>query len=173
MWVDGQLLIDRWTDNAAPGDANGDGTVDSTDFAVLRANFGTAGGLDKGDFNGDGRVSFADFQVLERAFGATTSPVEDTGAITLSAAGVYDIRVEYYQMGGPGSVKLEWQPPGRGREVVPGSQLYAPVAAGSASQSGEARGVVAPSTATTAFSTARVVRPKAKPLRQGVVSVLA
>jgi hypothetical protein len=165
VWVDGQLLIDRWADNPAPGDANGDGTVDSADFGVLYANFGAAGGREKGDFNGDGQVTFADFQILERTYGTTTSPVENTGVITLAAAGAYDIKVEYYQKGGPGSLKLEWQPPGRGREVVPVSQLYAPAEPAPAMAAALPL-QVAPATSTPVFSTVKVFRPKTKPIRR-------
>jgi hypothetical protein len=54
-----------------PGDANGDGTVDLSDFTILRNNFGTAMGatLSDGDFNGDGMIDLADFTILRNNFG--------------------------------------------------------------------------------------------------------
>ena len=67
------------------GDANLDGHVNSTDFNILRSNFGrnfvtwTAG-----DFTGDRRVNFEDFQILETYFDsappapAPPSPIRPT-----------------------------------------------------------------------------------------------
>jgi hypothetical protein len=49
------------------GDANGDGQVSLTDFAILKANFGKSGGA--GDFNEDGIVDLNDFQLLKTNFG--------------------------------------------------------------------------------------------------------
>jgi hypothetical protein len=55
---------------AIPGDANGDGTVNLSDFLVLRRNFGQSVGFAGGDFNGDGTVNLSDFLILRRNFGS-------------------------------------------------------------------------------------------------------
>ena len=63
------------TDRLA-GDANGDGSVTIADFAILRANFGSAGTFETGDFNEDGSVTIADFAILRANFGTTVSSAE-------------------------------------------------------------------------------------------------
>ena len=51
------------------GDANLDGRVNSTDFNILRSNFGrNFVTWSAGDFTGDHRVAFEDFQILETSF---------------------------------------------------------------------------------------------------------
>jgi O-glycosyl hydrolase len=57
---------------AIPGDANGDGRVNLSDFLILRRNFGSTSpeGFADGDFNGDGRVNLSDFLILRSNFGA-------------------------------------------------------------------------------------------------------
>jgi hypothetical protein len=53
-----------------PGDANGDGVVNLSDFLILRRNFGNGdSGFGEGDFNGDGVVNLSDFLILRRNFG--------------------------------------------------------------------------------------------------------
>ena len=52
-----------------PGDANGDGVVDLTDFGILKANFGAGTARAQGDFNADGAVDLTDFGVLKDNFG--------------------------------------------------------------------------------------------------------
>jgi len=48
-----------------PGDANGDGTVDSMDINIVAANWGTAGAAwSAGDFTGDGHVDSFDMNVI-------------------------------------------------------------------------------------------------------------
>ncbi len=72
---DSDILL--WTppsiDDVLPGDANFDGVVSILDFALLRANFGTADPayFATGDFNGDGGVSILDFAILRANFGGT------------------------------------------------------------------------------------------------------
>ena len=57
------------------GDANLDGTVTLSDFAILRSNFGKTGmQWDQGDFNYDGTVSLSDFAILRSNFGKTLGP---------------------------------------------------------------------------------------------------
>ncbi|MFO0899529.1 MAG: LamG-like jellyroll fold domain-containing protein [Pirellulales bacterium] len=57
---------------ALPGDADFDGDVDLNDFALLKANFGAAGGPADGDFDGDGQIDLNDFAVLKANFGRRT-----------------------------------------------------------------------------------------------------
>ncbi len=58
------------------GDATLAGTVNLSDFGVLRANFGKTSGAqwDQGDFNYDGQVNLADFGILRANFGQSLSP---------------------------------------------------------------------------------------------------
>jgi acetyl esterase/lipase len=63
------FIADRLGPPRLPGDANGDGSVNLSDFLVLRRNFGSSGGFDDGDFNGDGTVNLSDFLILRRNFG--------------------------------------------------------------------------------------------------------
>jgi hypothetical protein len=67
------------------GDANLDGHVNSTDFNILRSNFGrNFVTWSAGDFTGDRRVTFEDFQILETSFDsaspapAPASPIRPT-----------------------------------------------------------------------------------------------
>jgi len=52
-----------------PGDLNADGTVDSSDYALLQKNLGGVGGFTRGDLNATGAIDFKDLQLLEREFG--------------------------------------------------------------------------------------------------------
>ena len=53
-----------------PGDANGDGTVDLSDFVILRNNFGgETAAFSLGDFNSDGEIDLGDFVILRNNFG--------------------------------------------------------------------------------------------------------
>ncbi|HLA84943.1 MAG TPA: dockerin type I domain-containing protein, partial [Thermoguttaceae bacterium] len=55
-----------------PGDADGNGTVDAGDAAVLSAHWGQSGvGWDEGDFNDDGWVNALDASILAANWGAT------------------------------------------------------------------------------------------------------
>ena len=55
-----------------PGDTDGDGDVDFTDFLKLSENFGreTNAAFSDGDFDFDGRVAFSDFLLLSSNFSA-------------------------------------------------------------------------------------------------------
>jgi hypothetical protein len=54
-----------------PGDGNGDGVVNASDFTVLAGNYGSAGNprFRNGDATGDGVVNASDFTVLAGNFG--------------------------------------------------------------------------------------------------------
>jgi hypothetical protein len=59
------------------GDANLDGTVNSTDFGSLSANFGKSAKVwDQGDFNYDGVVNSVDFGLLASNFGKSASAAD-------------------------------------------------------------------------------------------------
>ena len=63
------------TEPELPGDANGDNTVNVSDFLVLSRNFnGTETTVEEGDFDGDGNTSVRDFLILSRNFGSTIEP---------------------------------------------------------------------------------------------------
>jgi hypothetical protein len=87
-WIDS--VIFRLPQSLA-GDANRDGTVNGTDFALLAQNFGTQNGADwgRGDFNADGAVNGTDFALLAGNFGKSGGdpPVFGGSAAFLSASG--------------------------------------------------------------------------------------
>lgn len=128
LWVNGQMLVDRWSDVNLNGDANGDGVVDRTDLAIMYQHMGQAGGLAQGDFNGDGVVNFIDFQIVETNFGNPVSPVTNSGSIALQAGVKYDIKLEYYELSGAASVKLVWETPSSVTQVIPQGELFLPPA---------------------------------------------
>jgi hypothetical protein len=70
------------------GDANLDGAVNGSDFAILATNFNKAvGGWDQGDFNYDGAANGADFASLAGNFNkGTTIALADVAAFESSAA---------------------------------------------------------------------------------------
>ena len=52
-----------------PGDADGNGSVDFSDFLILSANFGAVDAVwADGDFNSNGEVDFSDFLILSQNF---------------------------------------------------------------------------------------------------------
>jgi uncharacterized delta-60 repeat protein len=64
------LPAQTWQFSQLQGDLNGDGVVDTSDFAILMAHMGRSDqSFADGDLNGDRRVGFADFQIFELAFG--------------------------------------------------------------------------------------------------------
>ena len=71
--VSGPFTVEPAAPPACPGDTNGDGQVDVTDFFALAGNFGTQSGatLADGDFDGDGDVDVSDFFVLASNFGSS------------------------------------------------------------------------------------------------------
>ena len=52
-----------------PGDANGDGTVDFDDLAIVLGQVGQSGASLQGDLNNDGTVNFDDLAIVLSAFG--------------------------------------------------------------------------------------------------------
>ncbi|MDB5321885.1 MAG: Glucose/arabinose dehydrogenase, beta-propeller fold, partial [Phycisphaerales bacterium] len=122
LWVNGQLLIDRWTDRASlPGDANNDGVVDFIDFQLIEQQFNTSS--PQSDFNHDNTVNTADMKVFFANYGKTlaTTTGTDSATITLAAGQTYDLTLEYYQNANDAKAKLEWQSASQARQVVPAS----------------------------------------------------
>jgi hypothetical protein len=70
------------------GDANLDGAVNGTDFAILATNFNKAvGGWDRGDFNYDGSDNGSDFAFLAANFNKGVGPsTADAAAVDSFAA---------------------------------------------------------------------------------------
>lgn len=61
-----------WFSSILPGDANLDGSVTGSDFALVQNNLTKAGGWMQGDFNGDGVVTGSDFALLQNNFGKSS-----------------------------------------------------------------------------------------------------
>jgi hypothetical protein len=68
------------TDGLKPGDANRNGTVDGTDFAILAGKWQQAGAWNDGDFNDSGTVDGADFALLAGSW-QTSSPSPALAAV--------------------------------------------------------------------------------------------
>lgn len=88
--VDSTSLLLRFT---LPGDANLDGIVNITDFALLAANFNTSSYWAKGDFNYNGVTNINDFALLASNFNQSlpidlprSTVPEPVGTILLLAA---------------------------------------------------------------------------------------
>jgi len=63
-------VISVTTKQFKDGDVNGNGTIDLTDFFIMRTNFGQSGRTRaQGDLTGDGMVTLADFFILRQNFG--------------------------------------------------------------------------------------------------------
>gem|GEM_PF-6554306 len=84
-----------------PGDANGDKFVNSADFNILSANYGTlsSAAWDKADFTGDGKVTTNDFNLLAGHFGpapssrGTTVPEPGLSGLVFSALVLASFRI--------------------------------------------------------------------------------
>jgi hypothetical protein len=64
------------------GDANLDGKVNGTDFAILATNFNQAvSGWDQGDFNYDGKANGSDFAFLAKNFNQAAIPATEFAAL--------------------------------------------------------------------------------------------
>jgi hypothetical protein len=76
---------------ALPGDANRDGTVDLTDFGILKQNFGLMPATwEQGNFDDEPSVSLGDFGVLKANFGKTRgtgAAVPEPGGLALGLLG--------------------------------------------------------------------------------------
>ena len=75
------------------GDLNGDGSINSADLDIVRANWGQAvppGDLSRGDANGDGSVTSADLDIIRANWGATVNSiaVPEPAIGTLAAVGL-------------------------------------------------------------------------------------
>lgn len=79
----------RWRINDAPppGDIDGDGVVDLTDFSILKDRFGAGRGRSKGDFNNDGRVDLRDFVFFKQHFGESQANAAGAAVFAALAAG--------------------------------------------------------------------------------------
>lgn len=66
--VDDDAMLSLNVYNALPGDTDGNGFVEFSDFLTLSSNFEQPGDWLAGDFNGDGLVEFDDFLALSGAF---------------------------------------------------------------------------------------------------------
>jgi subtilisin family serine protease len=127
VWVNGQEIINRWSNHPAIGDFNGDGIVNALDFGKLSTLYADGGaGVAPYDLNGDGMINSADFTILASHFGQTVTPIEDTGSIALTAGQKYAITVEYYQNYSVASLKLSWSSPSTPFQIVPTLRLYPP-----------------------------------------------
>lgn len=51
---------------------------------------------------------------------------EWSGTIALTAGQKYDIRMDYYEGGGPGSTQLRWSSASQAKQIIPATQLYRP-----------------------------------------------
>ena len=127
VWVNGQEIINRWTNHPAIGDVNGDGLVNALDFSKLSSLYAAGGtSILPFDLNGDGVINTADFAVLASHFGQTVNPIEDSGTIALTAGQKYAITVEYYDNYSVASMKLSWASPSTPKQIVPTARLYLP-----------------------------------------------
>lgn len=92
-----QLTIQFSVAPLLPGDANGDGRVDLSDFGILKDNFGQSpAARDQGDLNSDGRVDLSDFGVLKDNFGTGGTAVPEPCArslAALAAMGMFGLRL--------------------------------------------------------------------------------
>lgn len=125
LWVNGQLLINRWSDRSPIGDENADGKVNALDFNILANAYGVTGAAAASyDLTGDNTIDLLDFDVLASTFNQTVDPVQNSGTITLVGGQNYDIKAEYYDDKGVASMRLSWSSPSTPKQIVPASRLY-------------------------------------------------
>ena len=125
VWVNGQLLIDRWSNQPTQGDLNADGKVNALDFSLLASFYGASGATAQPyDLNGDNIVNQLDFNALATSFEKTVDPIQNSGTIALVGGQNYDIKVEYFDNTGVASMKLSWSSPSTPKQIVPASRFY-------------------------------------------------
>lgn len=84
----------------APGDASGDGSIDLSDFGILKSNFGQAANRTGGDFDGSGQAELNDFGILKVQFGQTgAAAVPEPASSLLLAAGCAALLLGHRQRG--------------------------------------------------------------------------
>jgi len=132
LWVNGQLLISRWTDRTLANDINSDGIVNTGDFNILSSNFGMSQGatLATGDLNGDGIIDGIDLNILFGSWGTLATTQENSGTIALLAGQKYAIQLEYYQNIGRGVSRLSWSSGLTPKQIIPQSRLFSTITAG-------------------------------------------
>jgi len=75
----------------APGDASGDGSIDLSDFGVLKASFGQSTNFAGGDLDGTGKVDLNDFGILKAQFGKLAVAAPEPCGLALCAIGLASI----------------------------------------------------------------------------------
>jgi subtilisin family serine protease len=125
LWINGQPIIDRWSNHPSMGDLNGDGIVNQADYTKLLQYFASSGAVAAPyDLNSDGRLNALDLNILASNFGKTVDPVTSMGTIFLNAGQKYDITYEYYENYGVASSQLSWSSPSTPKAVIPSNRLY-------------------------------------------------
>jgi len=75
-----------------PGDANGDGVANESDYAAWLAHYGQPGGLAEGDFNGDGVVNGADYTIWADYYGgAAGAQTPEPGTLGVLLGGMLPV----------------------------------------------------------------------------------
>lgn len=128
LWINNQLLIDRWSNRSISGDLDGSGSVNARDFNIISGNFGRIGATQAmGDLDGNGVVNSQDWSLFAANYGRTVQPQYDSGAIILQAGQKYSVKLEYYESTGRASLGLLWQPPAAATEVIPATRLFSQI----------------------------------------------